>query len=670
MSSVKSVLIALVATSLLSCSSGSDNSGTTPPASERKLLLLFTSDEHSQLFASSPQLDDFPLATTAGSGALRGGIARRATILGAERSAADAAGEATLVLSSGDNHFGALPSLTFRSGSSDYAAMHALGYAATTIGNHELDLGPAALAEAISAAASAGELPPIVASNIHFSASDPGDDTLAALFSEDPTDDKPIHRYRVLALSNGVRVGLVGYVGVNASNVAPNKTPVSFSEQGVDPGSQDDPDVVLPKLYADLQPIVDEVRQQADVVVALSHAGLRNLADVQNGEDYRIAQNVAGIDVILSGHAHQDDPAPIVVKNLTTGKDVLVLNASYYGRDVGRVELTLPAESASAAQVLPALWDLTTQKLVPVDDRTIPDPDASAATLTALSTIEATPALQSLVTRVEGQPVTATTPGSLYFRKIAHTAFDVVDTHALMFLTADAQLAAADTVEPTDMALQSAGVVRGVLAKGKTGDISVADAFSVVPLGSSPVDGSYGYPLVRAYLGAFYIRAIFEFSSTLGPTDSDFDLATAGMRVEYDCTRPPVTSVADLLDTSKGRVVRIYLDTDHSNGVEDFDKLIYERGGTAADPGPFSIVTSSYIAQFASSVGATLQGKDGHPIALADAILHRPDGSGIKETEAFLGYLKNGLGGEVPARYDGESPQASSRFAGFASCGN
>ncbi len=669
MSSIKwsALLVALASTLVAACGSSDEPTAQTP-ASERRLVLLFTSDEHSQLFASSPELDDFPLATTAGSGELRGGVARRATVLGAERAAATADGADTLVLSSGDNHFGALSQILFRSGSIDYAAMHTLGYAATTLGNHEFDYGPQALADAIGAAAAAGALPPIVASNIHFSASDPGDDALAALFSEDATDDKPIHRYRVITTASGLRVGLVGYMGVNASNVAPNKSPVSFSEQGVDAGSQGDPDVVLPKLYADLQPVVDAVRQQADVVVALSHAGLRDLSDVEAGEDYRIAQNVTGIDVVLSGHAHQSDPAPIVVRNLASNRDVLVLNAGYYGRDVGRVALTLPA-AGSALSAATAPWDLATQKLIAVDDRTIPDPDAAAATTAALAEIEAAPALRQLLSRVEGQSVTSGAPGSLYFRKIAHTGFDVTDTHALLFLSADAQLAAADAIEPTDVAVQSAGVVRGVLAKGRTGDISAADAFSVVPLGSSPVDASLGYPLVRAYLAGFFIRAIFEFSSTLGATDSDFDLATAGMLVEYDCTRPPVTSVADLLDASKGRVARIYLDSDHSDGVEDFDKLIYERGG-AAEGGPFSIVTSSYIAQFAASVGASLQDKDGKAITLDKAILHRTDGSEIKETEAFLGYLRAAPGAEVPARYDGESSGASRRFAGFASCGN
>src|SRR5690606_31089473 len=54
----------------------------------KRLVVLFTSDEHSHIFAFGPELDDWPLATEAGSGTLVGGIARRATILNRERQAA------------------------------------------------------------------------------------------------------------------------------------------------------------------------------------------------------------------------------------------------------------------------------------------------------------------------------------------------------------------------------------------------------------------------------------------------------------------------------------------------------------------------------------------------------------------------------------------------------
>lgn len=311
----------------LSTSSCIIQEGDPPAQADKTLVLLFTSDEHSHLFAFSPELDDFPVKSTPGNGALIGGVARRATVLARERAAASAAKKATLTVSAGDNQMGCLPEVAFETASIDYGTMADLGYDITTLGNHEFDLGPTALAHSLDAAKARGKLPPIVATNIKFDAANPADDALAAHYSADVGDDKAIHPYRVIKASNGMRVGFIGYVGVNASSVATHKAPVQFSESGVDPKDVTNNDVVLPKLYADLSPVVNTLRSQekVDLVIALSHAGVRDSsteAGIAAGEDTQVAKNVPGIDVIISGHAHNPDPRPIVVKNDTSGHDV------------------------------------------------------------------------------------------------------------------------------------------------------------------------------------------------------------------------------------------------------------------------------------------------------------------------------------------------------------
>ena len=91
--------------------------------------------------------------------------------------------------------------------------------------------------------------------------------------------------------------------------------------------------------------------------MALSHAGIANTNDPASGEDYWIAANVPGIDVIVSGHAHALDPTPIVVHNVTTDRDVLVLNGGAYGKYVGRVDLTgLAGLGSSAGSAGRAQW--------------------------------------------------------------------------------------------------------------------------------------------------------------------------------------------------------------------------------------------------------------------------------------------------------------------------
>lgn len=686
LSSLSAILLAMAGTAgIASCGSSTDDpppapggSGGTggvddlPDDDDRRLVVLFTSDEHSHQFAFSPERDDWPLAEAAGTGSLVGGIARRATVLSRERKAAADAGKATITLSSGDNQMGALPHIAFESASLDYRALHALGYDATTLGNHEFDLGPKALANAISKAKEAGEIPAIVASNLFFSDEDDRDDELAALFGD--SDDKPIRPYRVLTASNGLKIGLVGYMGVNASHVAKDKAPVMFSERALEEGQDpSDADLVLPKLYADLQPIVDKLRddESVDIVIAMSHAGIVDPKNPESGEDYRIAANVSGIDLIISGHEHSDDAEPIVVKNEASGRDVVILNGSSYGRHVGRIEIVVPEDGSQ-----PISFDFDSHALLPITDKELPDMafapnlEAMVASVEAAGKVDGVSYLERLLSRVEGEPITASDkPGSLYFHTIAETGFDLPKAHGLLALTADAMLAAVQDIAPTQISVQSNGVVRAGLLKGATGNISAADAFAVLPLGKSPKDDSLGFPLVRAHLNAFFIRAVFEFASARGPTNSQFDLIPGGLLVEYDCARDPVQSQFDLLDSKKGRVMRMSIDTDPSDGYEQFDRVIYDRNDSsqnAPNTELFSVITSSYIAEFAGDVGADLLDEMGEKTTIEESIVYRADDSELKEIEGFMSYLK--ANETVPSRYDANSGDASARLEKMKLC--
>jgi 5'-nucleotidase len=637
---------------------------------DRRVVILFTSDEHSHLFAFTPELDDFPIPAQAGTGPLVGGVARRAAVIAAERNKAEDSGADSILVSAGDNQMGTLVHTAFETDSIDYGTMKSLGYDVTTFGNHEFDFGPAALAASLSAAKAGAGLPPIVATNIHFSSSSPDDDALAALYSTDVTDAALAHPYRVLTTKRGLKIGVIGYVGVDASNVAPNKVPVAFSELGVAAGSEADPSVVLPKLYADLQPVVDTLRttEKVDLVIALAHGGVNDSsteAGIEASDDWNVCKNVKGLDFIVSGHAHNPDPAPITV-NQTGGKSCLVLNASSFGRHVGRVEFTVPGDAKR-----PVDWDNASQALIPVTEATAPDVTQAAAAAPLVEELEEGAYLPALLTTVTGAAVVndPETPGDLYFHPITTTAFDVTDTHALLDLSADAMLAQSDAAgTPGDLAIESAGVIRSVLSKGKTGVVSAADAFGVVPLGASPVDGTIGYPLVRAYIIPFELRAVVEFALARGATDNDYELGFAGLKVEYDATRPLVLALSDLVDPTKGQVMRLSIDSDHSDGFEQFDTVIYDRAAGTASTAAIAVVTSSYIAQFASSADVTLTDVSGTQISVLDAILHRPSGAEYKQVEAFLTFLHASPGGALSSLYDKSSPSYTQRLVCTNGC--
>ncbi|QUS56723.1 thiosulfohydrolase SoxB [Pseudovibrio brasiliensis] len=107
---------------------------------------------------------------------------------------------------------------------------------------------------------------------------------------------------------------------------------------------------------ARIQEMVEEVKQEgADVVVLLSHNGF----DV----DRKVAQQVSGIDVILSGHTHDAVPEPVKV-----GETMIIASGSN-GKFVSRLDLDVDKNG---------IKDFT-YKLIPVFSDVIePDPEMAA----------------------------------------------------------------------------------------------------------------------------------------------------------------------------------------------------------------------------------------------------------------------------------------------------
>jgi hypothetical protein len=232
-------------------------------------------------------------------------------------------------------------------------------------------------------------------------------------------------------------------------------------------------------------------------------------------------------------------------------------------------------------------------------------------------------------------------------------------------LETDAQRAAAATLlpAPIDMSLQAAGSIRADLKKGSQGTISYADVFRVVPLGSSPFDGTTTYPLVHAYLWLAEIKDAFDLlAANQGLLDSDFFLVPSGIRVTFDTSRPAFDPNGDKLSAMNGRVTKIEWDSTHTVGADTYDTVLFDI--TRADPwfdgthsaiSSFHVVTTLYLATFATSAGVTLKQADGSPLALMDAVIRRPGPSELKDQEALAWYIKqisDKNGGMLPARYD------------------
>lgn len=137
---------------------------------------------------------------------------------------------------------------------------------------------------------------------------------------------------------NGVRVGIIGI----AATILDKTMPPHFSEGlRFTLGNEE-----LPGHIRTLRE-----RERVDLVVVLSHLGFP--------QDVKLAAEVAGIDVLLSGHTHNRMNEPLVVNGAT------LIQSGCHGSFVGRLDVELDGGQVGAIH----------HQLIPVNDSIPADPD-------------------------------------------------------------------------------------------------------------------------------------------------------------------------------------------------------------------------------------------------------------------------------------------------------
>jgi len=272
----------------------------------------------------------------------------------------------TLILAGGDNFLpgpflnaGTDPSLNAIIGATapgrpDIAIHNALGVEASTIGNHEFDLGSTAFRDSFTpSGAWGGALFPYLSANLDFS----GDSALAPRFTntvdggtgtmipEASTLNGRIAPSAVIT-KGGEKIGLVAATTQIIEAISsPNGTEVKGFPTG--PGANGEVDN-MDLLAQQLQPIIDElIAEGVDKIVLMAH-----LQQIQN--EQLLATKLRGVDIILSagsntrlgdaddqavafpGHAATfAGPYPIVTQG-ADGKTTLIVNTdneyTYLGR--------------------------------------------------------------------------------------------------------------------------------------------------------------------------------------------------------------------------------------------------------------------------------------------------------------------------------------------------
>jgi 2',3'-cyclic-nucleotide 2'-phosphodiesterase (5'-nucleotidase family) len=414
------------------------------------------------------------------------------------------------------------------------------------------------------------------------------------------------------------------------------------------------------------------------VVVLLGHGGVGADATVK-GDDQLLAAALRGVDLVLSGHTHQQPDAVLWATDLD-GKQVPILQPAPYGLEVARAELVLEGGKATLDT------STTATRFLSVDDTILPTTDAGVLGELdkVIYSLESVPAgaggsfLEQTLTLVEtvahGGVVTPvadvnTVIGDLFYRTVGHTDFDVPGLRAAkagvrsgesagLNLDTDAMWAVANNFSPstttTEIAVQASGPMRGDLKRGKTGQISFADVYNVVPLGGDPVEGTPGYPLVRFYLSAAEVWAAFEFTLLFSMQDSDFYLSPAGLEIAFDRSGAQFNPVT----FTGGWITRMTLIDRAGVRTTIFDKSVNPTSGWLIDPTKrlVSVVTTLYVAAFAQSAGITPRDSSGIPVTdLNSTILGIPGfGAHWKDHQALAAYVAflDASYWTLPSRYD------------------
>ncbi len=345
------------------------------------------------------------------------------------------------------------------------AAMNAVGYDALTLGNHDFDHG----LDAIRTRAGEAKFP-----------------FLAANLTEESTGKLPawVKPYLVTEF-DGMRLGIIGLANssVPVISKASNSKGLKFARE-----------------TETLQKVLPEVKAQSDFIIVLAHQGV----DV----DQRMAEQVAGIDVIVSGHTHVEQNRPKLIGN------TLIVHAGYRARHVGRLELTIERASKKIVN-----YTRGNEPVPAVSNKAYPPPEALAGFGRLI--VEA----QDAINRPIGETRTDLIAGRLPDGRTS-------GEYPLGNLVVDAMLAANQAGDrPADIALYNNAGIRIDIPAGA---ITYGQLYNVLP---------FDNVLTAMDLNGAHIKAILEQAASCPRVN----ILVAGMSFRYDCSQARNNRISNIL---------------------------------------------------------------------------------------------------------------------------
>lgn len=591
MKKIVSLVTAFVMVAALAAGFGSAFSRVSA-AEEDTVSVLFTHDMHSHLETEEQTRD--------GKTTESGGFAKIKTV----KDDVEKNYPGTFLLDAGDFSMGTPFQTIFKSDAAELSVMAQIGYDATTFGNHEFDYGAAGLADMLNTAAKYDSddytMPAIVGTNINWEAtlSDeeayPDGQKLKKAF-----DNYGVEDYTIIE-KNGVRMAIFGVIGDEAISNAP-EAGLAFSDY-----------------VKRAQKIVDEIEENgdADIIVALSHAGT-NEDDFSSSEDVKLAKEVKGIDLIISGHSHT------VLDEAQSVGDTTIVSCGEYTDNVGHLVLEKSGDS----------YKVSDYQIIKLDGSVKNDSDVQRT--------------------IEGFKSTVNSKffsdyGYSYDEVLAESDFAFTDIgefgkqqgeEPLANLISDSYIYAVKQAEGSDSEPVTASIIPAgtVRASFDEGDITVADAFNVSSLGMG-ADGSVGYPVVSIYLTGKELKTAAEVDASISPGMGVARLYMSGIGYTINDKRLFLNRATDvaIIDNEGNEIEKL-----------DNDKL-------------YRVVGGLYSCQMLSIVKDQSHGllsiepkdKDGNVITdFTEHIVKDRDGQELKEWYALASYIDSFEGNSVPDYY-------------------
>ncbi len=508
--------------------------------------------------------------------------------------------DATFVLDGGDFSMGTPYQTIFKEEAAELRMMGAVGYDATTLGNHEFDYRSAGLTQMLKTAESSGDrVPHLVAANIDWekTLSDEemrkdGEALRAAM------EDYGAEEYVVIE-RGGVKIAVFGLFGKEADDYAPEsgtyfRDPVEAAKDVVD----------------DIQS-----HEKVDLIVCLSHSGT-NADDPEKSEDEILARQVDGIDLIISGHTHTELSEPIV------RGDTVIASAGQYNDNLGTLTFTYQDGE----------YKLDQYRLISLDKSVQDDPSAK----------DKVEQFRELVDEEYFSAFDYSWDQVLADNQVKFTSIDDFASEQgedpLGSLIADSyrygvKQAEGSEYEQVDVAIAPAGVIRGSFDKG---EITVGDAFNALSLGTGK-DGEPGYPLVSVYLTGAELKLAAEIDISISELMQPARLYFSGLNYTYNPHRLILNRAYDIvLDRGDGETEPL-----------KNDKL-------------YRVVADLYSAQMLGTVNSLSYGllsvepkdKEGNVIEnFEDYIIYDRQGGELKEWYALASYIDSFDGNQVSERY-------------------